>query len=1492
MEDCLNDVTEAEEGPPRLAPGEGMCVRELSCAEWPCDELKRRQPRVTPDHDGPMTTGALVSPGHMCLDSTGALKLVQDLAPAAEKDGVGLLATAEREAGSPEERSLDHDDPAMPGHVDLDRTGGLENRPLVFGGKLFADVGGALFDALQQFLWTRHSKIMTMADDKIFPLPLGEIPGIHPDKAPWMCAILQALNSLCGCAGTKTLRATEVQKSLILSLAGFLENMWSLKEQVPSTTFGELFDVVGVDYRGEEIKLARSFNWACIAGALPKEVGTLDLSSFCSEGCRHYVDNFEMYLLPGESQILGRPPRVMVRDPDWFGVCEGLINAGICKVLPRRLLYHVGDTPLLNGLFAVSKNEYDETGLELHRLIMNMVPVNKLCRSIKGDVGTLPTLAGLSAFYLEEGEVAVLSSEDIKCFYYLFRIPDGWHRFMGFAKEVPSTLVPAEWSGEVEGHPTPSQLALRQQYLELELPRHPKKSVQSSLKAEIQGALLNGREGTAFAKPDKILKYLGLGWELVQRGKASLRELQVVAGGFVYITMFRRGLLCSLNEVWVQIEALKLYPPVVRLPLPREVKLELVRFMCLIPLAQMDFRLPMEVQVTASDASSTGGGISCSVGLTDFGVAAQQALVRGEFPEPLEMTEVLTVGLFDGIGALRVAADLLQLPMAGHISVECNTYANRVLEAAFPGSRHVHSVQDVTPEEVSQWACEYSSVGVVLIGAGPPCQGVSQLNVDRKGSQKDVRSALYKEIPRVVELVKSKFPWAQVHAFVESVASMDAKDRAAMSSDLEMTPNKVDAAGISLARRPRLYWLTWELCPEEGMTLLEPDGGGWYRLREIELTAQVDQQKFLQPGWFMPPGQRLATFTTSRPSPVPGRRPAGLHTCNEDTLNKWRQDAHRYPPYQYKPEYGVILGFPANYTEQCVAKSDRKAEWVSDIRKTLLGNSWSVPVVACLLKQLFERLGLAPQLSIQALVDRGVPGGHPSLQSVLQRPPIHRESTANHPEDGLARRLSGLVSIKGEDILLQSSTEQLVKYQRLRSSIPSKLWKWKEVSGWSWKSPGDHINLLEMRAVLTSVKYWILKRKLRNCKLLHLTDSLAKIRFYAFLKQNNVVLPRERSQLDSLLCDYLEFLWSTGEGRALASDTLASLQDTSPKLRGSLPAAWRLLKTWHVHEIPCRAPPMPERVLKSLVGYFIFKHEPAMALSVLVGYYSMLRTGELLGVRNKHVTVDEHGRSAVISLGLTKGGKRTGAAESVTITVAEVIRRLVQWKKTTPPGSCLTPSPHTWRKNFASALTALGLEKYEFRPYSLRRGGATFWYCGLSRGMFENVALQAMSFPMVLSSRFATDMMMFTQQETLFVALPDNFVTGSSIMPQKKNYDLFEIMRANGKVFGSLQMQIQETIVGLGSGYHRDLQCTKKAFIEACQLVTTTLSLLKEVIPALQVREEKLKAAMTEDLYVTDEVYRLVARGKAFREAYGEAKEAFFKRKAQQEAEDCKKPRV
>lgn len=220
----------------------------------------------------------------------------------------------------------------------------------------------------------------------------------------------------------------------------------------------------------------------------------------------------------------------------------------------------------------------------------------------------------------------------------------------------------------------------------------------------------------------------------------------------------------------------------------------------------------------------------------------------------------------------------------------------------------------------------------------------------------------------------------------------------------------------------------------------------------------------------------------------------------------------------------------------------------------------------------------------------------------------------------------------------------------------------------------------------------------------------AKKRFYAYLDFNHLELPTQRAQMDTLMCDYLEELWSSGEGRALASDTLAALQDASPKLRGNLPASWRLLKAWHVNEIPNRAPPFPEKVLQALTGYFIFHNKATMALSVLLGFYGVLRTGEVLGIRNKDVTVDSSLSTAIISLGMTKGGKRTGAAESVSVSVSEVVRRLAQWKRSTSAGSLLTPSPYSWRKSFSEALTARGLTEWEFRPYSLRRGGATFWF--------------------------------------------------------------------------------------------------------------------------------------------------------------------------------------
>ena len=96
--------------------------------------------------------------------------------------------------------------------------------------------------------------------------------------------------------------------------------------------------------------------------------------------------------------------------------------------------------------------------------------------------------------------------------------------------------------------------------------------------------------------------------------------------------------------------------------------------------------------VSAGDASEEGGGVTASTALTGLGAAASSQSVRGEMSAPFVGHGVLALGLFDGIGALRVALDVLHAPLVGYISVESDQACWRVLESHFPSASHVDRV--------------------------------------------------------------------------------------------------------------------------------------------------------------------------------------------------------------------------------------------------------------------------------------------------------------------------------------------------------------------------------------------------------------------------------------------------------------------------------------------------------------------------------------------------------------------------------------------------------------------------------------------------------------------------------------------------------------------------------------------------------------------------------------------------------------------------------
>jgi len=216
--------------------------------------------------------------------------------------------------------------------------------------------------------------------------------------------------------------------------------------------------------------------------------------------------------------------------------------------------------------------------------------------------------------------------------------------------------------------------------------------------------------------------------------------------------------------------------------------------------------------------------------------------------------------------------------------------------------------------------------------------------------------------------------------------------------------------------------------------------------------------------------------------------------------------------------------------------------------------------------------------------------------------------------------------------------------------------------------------------------------------------------FLAFLRNNDLQLPKQRNLLDPLVCEYLEHLWAEGYGRALASDTVAGLQDSDIRLKGHLLGAWRLLKTWGQQEIPNRAPPLPAHVLHAMVGWAFFHQHFTFGVSLLLGFYGMLRTGEIHDLRASQILCEPGQSTIVMSLGLTKGGKRQGAAESAVIGYDVVVRIVQHWKTLTKDSTPLAKNPASWRAKFNEALQALELMDFGFRPYSLRRGGATWWF--------------------------------------------------------------------------------------------------------------------------------------------------------------------------------------
>lgn len=159
-------------------------------------------------------------------------------------------------------------------------------------------------------------------------------------------------------------------------------------------------------------------------------------------------------------------------------------------------------------------------------------------------------------------------------------------------------------------------------------------------------------------------------------------------------------------------------------------------------------------------------------------------------------------------------------------------------------------------------------------------------------------------------------------------------------------------------------------------------------------------------------------------------------------------------------------------------------------------------------------------------------------------------------------------------------------------------------------------------------------------------------------------------------------------------------------------------------------------------------------------------------------------------------------------------------------------------------------------------------YCQNSRGKFEALILSALVSILQTLNKFATDVMLFSTQEYGFFSLSPKVTTGSSIMPQKKNPDLAELIRSKLHLVVGNYVSVVSLSSNLPSGYNRDLQDSKKPLIESLEITRETIQVSRILVGSLIPNEKKLKQSMTDELYAAEKAFGLVKKGIAFRDAY------------------------
>ena len=212
--------------------------------------------------------------------------------------------------------------------------------------------------------------------------------------------------------------------------------------------------------------------------------------------------------------------------------------------------------------------------------------------------------------------------------------------------------------------------------------------------------------------------------------------------------------------------------------------------------------------------------------------------------------------------------------------------------------------------------------------------------------------------------------------------------------------------------------------------------------------------------------------------------------------------------------------------------------------------------------------------------------------------------------------------------------------------------------------------------------------------------------FFDWMSMQGIEVPGKTGEFDIIVMEAIEWAWAEGEPRGLIGMCLSGLEYEVEGLRSQLRGSWKLWKHWGTQEFPTRVPPLSLDATMVIASHMWKWGQPEAALSILLAYHRFLRTSEFLKALVSHYLLPVGGREGHLLL----SGTKTATNDSITFSdplLMDVLECLVRRRK--PSDLFIKMSPYQFRLLFSSAVRASGLSAL-FKPYSLRRGGASHFF--------------------------------------------------------------------------------------------------------------------------------------------------------------------------------------